>query len=152
MEHGLERAHWKLLMLGWFKKKRTDPLPVEIHEDDRDLVTSADIDWFETLTPDEVRSLLHADDVSRMAHFLGKQRSGMSEDAAAASVRKCSLYYYLMSKGRDNEPHFQGEDARLPFCVKDRVNKICLARLTRELMESSTSMNAVARTFLRSDP
>jgi hypothetical protein len=140
-------------MFGWFKKKQADPLPVEIHEADRDLVTSTDIDWFETLTPDDVRSLLQVDDVARMAHFLGKKEAGMSEDAAAASVRKSSLYYYLTIKGRDKEPDcFQDEDARLPFCVKDRVNSLCLARLTHELMESSTSMNAVARAFLRSDP
>ncbi|MEE9615185.1 MAG: hypothetical protein V3W31_09625 [Thermodesulfobacteriota bacterium] len=95
-----------------------------IHLDDNELVAEYDIQWWESLTLDDCKTLEQQDNVAQLALFIKLREDGLSEDEAARQVRKSHLFYYGTLEQRDDEPlGFRGEDAKLPYIIKDRANK-----------------------------
>lgn len=135
-------------MFGLFGKKKHQPIPAEIHPADLELVTEQDRKWFEKLTLASLQHMLEQDDTARLALFMSLIEKGTGEKDAAARVRKFHVYYYTAPPDRTDE-HFSGEDACLPICVKDRVNRLVPLHVNKEVAESSSSMNSIVRQLLR---
>jgi hypothetical protein len=131
------------------------PAPkLPIHPEDKELVTKNDIKWWKSLTLDDCKAFEQQDNVAQMA-LLKKlvEEDGFSEEEAAKRVRKSNIFYYRKLEQRDDEPlGFIGEDAKLPYILKDRANKAVMKhmrKMDKNEIESASSMNAIVRTLIR---
>lgn len=133
------------------------PAPVlPVHPDDEELVTDGDRKWYATLSLDDCKSFEQQDQAAQMALFMKMiENDGLSKTEAARRVRKSHIFYYGTLSQRADEPMgFTGEDAKLPYVVKDRANSLLLKyvrKMDRKEIESSSSMNAIIRRLLRTE-
>lgn len=136
-----------------FGKSQTAPnLP--IHPDDRELITEYDTQWWESLTLDDCKAFEQQDNVAQFALYLKLvKEDGLSEEQAARRVRKLHTFYYGKLEQRDDEPlGFRGEDAKLPYILRDRANKAVIKyirKMDKNEIESASSMNAIIRNLIR---
>jgi len=105
-----------------FGKSRPAP-KLPIHPDDKELVTKNDIKWWKALTLSDCKAFEKLDSITQTALSMKLvKEDGFSEEEAAKHVRKSNIFYYGNPEQRDDEPlGFIGEDAKLPYIVKIRV-------------------------------
>jgi len=133
----------------------SQPAPkVDIHPDDKELVTDYDFKWWESLTLDDCKAFEKQDNVAQFALFMKLvKEDSLSEKEAAKYVRKSHIAYYVTLKDRDNEPlGFTDEDAKLPYILKDRANKAVIKyirKMDKNKIKSASSMNAIVRKLIR---
>lgn len=60
-------------------------------------------------------------------------------------------YFYLDPSKRGQNPlGFTGENAELPFLIKDKINRLAIeGKITKDAAESYETMNAAIRQLLR---
>ncbi len=116
----------------------------KVHPEDEELIQPEDIEWFSSITVQDVSKFEAEDNVFKMAAFKKyMDEDGLSDKEAAAKCRKYFPFYYYKSETREKDPH-QGEDALLPYCLKYRINQAA-ANLNKAEVESVTTMNAFIR-------
>ena len=125
-----------------------------IHPDDEELVTDYDVQWWKSLTLDDCKAFEKHDQVAQYALYLKLvEKDGLSTDEASRRVRKTHIFYYGTLEQRANEPlGFIGEDAKLPYILKDRANKVVMKnvlKMGKTKIESASSMNAIVRNLIR---
>lgn len=133
-----------------------EPAPnVPIHPDDLVLVKNSDLKWWDSLSLDNVISYEKQDNKFReiaLRNFV--ENEGLSIEQAARKVRKSFIFYYGTLHEREDEPFgFSGEDAKLPYVLKDRANRAIpkIKKMSRQEIDSATSINALVRKILRSE-
>jgi hypothetical protein len=144
--------------MGLLKKlfSKSQPAPkLPVHPKDEKLITDYDIQWWNSLTLNDCKTFEESDSVSQFALYLKlTKEDGMSETEAARQVRKSHIFYYGTLKERAEEPlGFTGEDAKLPYLLKDRANKAIIqhvSKMDKKKIESASSMNAIVRALMRS--
>lgn len=143
--------------MGFLKKLfgTRQPAPnLPIHPDDKELVTQYDIQWWESLTLDDCAAFEKQDQVAQFAMYLKlTKEDGLSENEAGKRVRKNHIFYYGTLEQRADEPlGFISEDAKLPYIIKDRVNKAVMKyvlKMDKTKIESASSMNAIVRNLIK---
>lgn len=142
--------------MGLFGKlfgSRQPAPPCAVHLDDRALVQGEDQDWWNSLSLDDCRALEQQDNAFRVAalqKFMADD--GLPEDEAAKKVRLQFPFYYWMLEQRGQE-HFplSGADAKLPYVLKDRVNRaVTSGKIDRAALSRASSMNALVRDLIQS--
>jgi len=69
--------------------------PCAIHPDDRDLVSSEDIEWWNKLSFQDCQALEQEDNVFRLAAFTKfRETDGLSTEEAGKKVRLSFPFYY----------------------------------------------------------
>lgn len=106
------------------------------------------------MTLDDCKAFEQQDNVAQMALFMKLvEEDGLSKEEAAKRVRKSHIFYYGTLEQRDDEPlGFLGEDAKLPYILKDRANKAIMKyirKMDKNEIESTSSMNAIVRNLIR---
>lgn len=136
-------------MFGFFRRTfRSLNIEPDVHADDRRLVSVDDCEWFGSLSQKDVQKLLKTDDVFRTAAYLKAKEEGLSADEAAAKVHKVFPTFYFAVSSRESSG-LMGENARLPFCVKDRINRMAAdGQIDREAILTFSSMNSYLRSML----
>jgi len=141
--------------LGLFSKlfgsKQPAP-PCAIHPDDKDLVREEDIRWWHGLSLDDCKALEQEDNVFRLAAFQKFiEDEGLSDSDAGRKVRLRFPTYYGSLDQRANERFaLTAADAKLPYVLKDRVNRAAMNRLIdRQAVERASSVNALIRQLIR---
>ena len=113
------------VIVGWiaFAIKFAGPAaPLLVHPDDSYLVTNEDVSWFAKTSEKTLRALFKQDEATRLAAWDSLQAtSGLTAEVAAQRVRKSFPTYYVFPDDRE-APFFEGEDARLPAAIKDKVS------------------------------
>lgn len=127
-------------------------LPCEIHENDKDLVTDADLAWWHSLKVKDVMEMEQTDNVFKLAAFKKFCEQGLDSHESAKKVRLAFLTYYGRTKDRkDPRFNFPEEDVSLPYVLKKRIDDgISSGRVTKQELQSGTSINAVIRKKIRS--
>ncbi len=126
--------------------------PCDVHPDDQDLVRTEDVDWWNGLSLDDCKSLEEEDNVFRFAAWKTFiERDGLSDLEAGKKVRLTFPTYYWKLAHRANEKFALGApDAKLPFVLKDRVNRAVTARvIDKQAVERASSFNALIRQLIR---
>jgi len=132
-------------------RKTLNPQDFPLHPDDENLVRDEDIEWFSNLSFSDLQAFEKGDNTCKGASYLKHREEGLSEEAAAAKTRQFWPYYYGSLNTRSNDK-WQGEDALLPYHIKDRVNRAAAAKkFERVQLEDSTTMNALIRKLIRSE-
>lgn len=143
--------------MGLFNKifRSKEPAPqFQIHPEDTDLISDKDLRWWRTLSLDDCKAFEQQDNLFKVValrDFI--ENLGLSKEEAAKKVRKSFLFYYGYLPERNDELFgFNGEDAKLPYMVKDRANRAIskIKKMNIEERESASSMNALMRQILRS--
>ena len=136
---------------------RSESAPkLPIHPGDQDLVREADDIWWSTLTLKDCQTMEQQDNTTKVAaltHYI--EEDGLSEEEASRQARKSFPAYYGSLEERDNEPlGFGGDDAKLPYVLKDRVNRAVvevIASMEKSEVRAASSINALIRSLIRSD-
>ena len=122
------------------------------HPDDRDLVRQQDVEWWNGLSLKECQSLQKEDDRSRLGAFRKlTETGGLSYSAAGEKVRRVFPTYYLNLEQRADEKFMLGaSDAKLPYALRDRVNRALKRHLLdQQAVERASSCNALVRQLIR---
>jgi hypothetical protein len=143
--------------MGFLKKlfAKGQPAPkLPVHPDDKELITEYDIQWWESLTLDDLKAFEQQDHVAQFALYIKLvKEDGLSSEEAVRQVRKIHPFYYATLDQRDDEPlGYSGEDAKLPYILKDRINKAVMKyirKMDRNEIQSASSMNAIVRNLIR---
>jgi hypothetical protein len=135
---------------------RGEPAPeLQIHPDDLDLVSEADRQWWSTLTLKDCQVMEEQDNIFKVASLnYYMEEEGMGEEDAARRVRQSFASYYAYLNERLDEPlGFGGNDSKLPYMIKDRVNRYIttLNKNTAAQPEDVglSSVNALIRMLIR---
>ncbi len=141
--------------MGFFAKLfgPKQPAPTcEIHPEDKALVRTEDDEWWASLSLADCKLFEKTDNVflvGALQKFI--QNDGLSEEEAAEKVRRQFPFYYWTLEQRAEE-HFRlsAADAKLPYVLKDRVNRAVMGgKMNRAKLTSASSMNALIRDLLR---
>ena len=131
------------------------PAPImPIHPDDKELVTKHDVKWWKSLSLDDCKNFEKLDSITQTALPMKLvEEDGLSDEEAARRVRKSNVFYYETLEQRNDEPlGFVGDDAKLPYILKDRVDKAVINQI-REMdkndIASASSMNSIVRDLIR---
>jgi len=127
------------------------PVPsYEIHPDDECLVKSQDIDWWKTVTMDDLKTIEQQDNIARMTLYTHCiETKGMTKEDALNEVKISLPIYYLTLAQRSDKPFTEGEDAKLPYILKNRINKMIIPKLSKELMSSGAHIHSLIRGHLK---
>ncbi|MBS3953519.1 MAG: hypothetical protein KGZ88_11260 [Methylomicrobium sp.] len=133
-----------------------EPAPnFPIHPDDLGLVKNSDLKWWDSLSLNNVISYEKQDNIFRVVALRNfVENEGLSVEQASKKVRKSFIFYYGILQERENEPFgFTGDDAKLPYVLKDRANRAIskIKRMSKQEIDSATSINALIRKILRSE-
>lgn len=144
-------------MMGLFGKlfgsKQPAP-PCAIHPDDRAFVRTEDQEWWNSLSLEDCKALEEQDNVFRVAaliHFMEDDR--LPEEEAVKKLRLQFAFFYWTLEQRAEE-HFQltAADAKLPYVLKDRVNRALMAgKIDRSALSRASSTNALIRQLIRAE-
>lgn len=138
-----------------FGSKEPAP-PVQIHPKDANLVKEEDIRWWKTLTLDDCKEFETQDNIFRVVAIRDfVENQGLSEIEAVEKVKKCFFYYYgnISERNQGETFGFKGEDAKLPYLLKDRANRAVsiIKNMSKQERDSETSMNALLRRLIKSE-
>ena len=142
--------------MGLFSKlfrARQSAAPCAIHADDRDLVRAEDIDWWNGLSLDDCTVLEQEDNVFRFASWRKfVETDGLSDTEAGKKVRLSFPTFYWILEHRVEEKFSLGIlDAKLPYVLKDRINRALMSRLiAKQAVAQASSFNALVRQLIRS--
>lgn len=123
-----------------------------IHPDDQGLVRAEDRAWWNDLSLDDCNGFEHQHTVFRAAALTSfKEDEGLSEEQALKKLRLGFPFYYLTLDERAKESFpITAADAKLPYILKDRVNRAMNGRMIDGAQLSRTSsMNALVRELIR---
>lgn len=140
--------------MGFLSKlfRQTIEQPHPVHHEDAGIIDDDDRRWFCSLTKKDIAALTKVDDVHRLAAFIKfREEEGLSEKAAARRCWKYFPYFYLdpAERGR-NSLGLAGPNVKLPFLIKDKVNRLAIAgKITEDMRESQQTMNAAIRQLLQ---
>jgi len=140
-------------LFGKFFGGRQPAPPCTIHPDDRDLVSPEDIEWWNKLSLQDCQALEQEDNLFRLAAFTKHMETdGLSAEEATKKVRRSFPVYYWKLEHRDDEKLPVGtDDAKLPYVLKDRINRAVMGRLIdKNAVMQASSMNALVRELIRS--
>jgi len=135
-----------------FGSKQPAP-PCAIHPSDESLVRKEDVDWWDSMTIDDCKSFEQQDNVTKVAAIQKfMEEDGLSEEEAAKKVRTNFPFYYWSLEQRYEEFFPLSEsDAKLPYVLKDRINRALMARkIDSQSLSQSSSFNALVRQLIRS--
>jgi hypothetical protein len=144
--------------MGLLKKlfRRGKPAPeVHVHPDDQDLVSEADRRWWSTLTLNDCQVFEEQDNLPKVTSFQYYiDEKGLTEEEAARRVRQSFVTYYATLEERNDEPFaFADQDAKLPYVIKDRVNRYILTLNPGTALQpadvGASSVNALVRILIR---
>ncbi len=143
--------------MGLFSKlfgSKHAPPPCEIHDDDRDLVRNEDVKWWNGLSLDDCKALEQEDNVFRFAawrKFVEEER--LSDAEAGKKVRlSFPTYYWRIEHRADEKFLLTASDAKLPFALKDRVNRAAMSGLiNKQAVTKASSFNALVRQLIRAE-
>jgi hypothetical protein len=127
--------------------------PCQIHHHDQDLVIKEDIEWWSSLSIQDCQLLEQEDNHFKFAAFIkNMEMDGLSSDESARKVRLSLPYYYGKIEERDDEPFSIGaEDAKLPYVLKDRINRAVVnGMIDQKKLLQASSINALVRGLIRS--
>jgi len=133
-----------------FGSKKTAP-SYEIHPDDRNLIKDQDVDWWKDLSMDSLKEIEQQDNVARMTaytHFM--ETEGMSKEDALNEVKTSFPIYYLTLTQRSDKPFTEGEEAKLPYILKNRINNTIVPKLSKESMSNGVHIHSLIRGLLKS--
>lgn len=133
-----------------FEQKKPAP-SYEIHPDDRNLIKDQDIDWWKDLSMDSLKEIEQQDNVARMTaytHFM--ETEGMSKEDALNEVKTSFPIYYLTLTQRLDKPFTEGEEAKLPYILKNRINNTIVPKLSKESMSNGVHIHSLIRGLLKS--
>jgi hypothetical protein len=131
---------------------RRPPAPCAIHTDDRDLVRPEDMEWWNSLSVKECRGFDRDDNATRLAAFRSLiERGGFPDAAAGEKVRLTFPTYYRNLEHRADEKFtLDAADAKLPYVLKDRVNRAVRKRvIDKQAIAGASSFNALVRKLIR---
>lgn len=135
-----------------FGSKQPAP-PCAIHPSDKTLVRDEDAAWWNGLSLDDCKAFEHQDNITKVAAIQKfMKEDGLSEEEAAKKVR-CNFPFYYWSLEQRNDEHFplSASDAKLPYLLKDRINRTLMSRkIGREALSCASSLNALVRDLIRS--
>jgi hypothetical protein len=135
-----------------FGSKQPAP-PCAIHNSDRVLVRDSDVAWWSGLSLDDCKAFEQQDNVTRVAALQKfMEEDGLSEEEAARKIRVTFPFYYWAIEQREDE-HFplSASDAKLPYVLKDRINRALMSRkIDRQSLSKATSFNALIRELIQS--
>lgn len=140
-------------LLGKIFGKREPAPACEVDLADSELVREEDHLWWSTLAAADFGALVDEDNVFKIMLFQKLTRDDrLTEDEALERVRKQFPVYYLHTSDRLSGVGFLGEDAKLPYLLKERVNVFVNSVLLGEpgLLEKATSFNSMVRQMARS--
>lgn len=133
--------------------RKPEPAPAcEVDPADQDLVLDSDLEWWASLTLDDVRQLESEDSTFKIALFSKLvEKDGLTQDEAASRVARAFPIYYLTRANRSKGEDFSGEDAKLPYPIKQRVNDFNVSTLHYhpEVLKQFSSFNALVRAMAR---
>ena len=127
--------------------------PCAIHPGDKALVRDEDVAWWNGLSLDDCKASELQDNITKtagIAYYM--EEEGLSEEDAAKKARRDFLYYYWTLEQRKDE-HFPllAADAKLPYVLKDRINKaVTRGKIDREALTRTSSFNALVRDLIQS--
>ncbi len=122
-----------------------------VHPEDVGLTSDDDREWFCSLTETDIASLTLEDDVPRLAAFIKFKDEDLSGADASRRVWRYFPYFYLDPSKRGQNPlGLTGENAEMPFLIKDKINRLAIeGKITKDVAESAETMNAAIRQLLR---
>ena len=135
---------------------RGEPAPeLQIHPDDQDLVSDADRRWWSTLTLKHCKVMEEQDNLwkaTAMGYYM--EQEGMSEEHAGRRMRNSfASYYAYLNERSDERLGFVGDDAKLPYMIKDRINRYITSldetRVVRPGDVGLSTVNALIRKLIR---
>lgn len=104
-----------------------------ISNKDKDLVLDEDIIWVSNLKKYDIEKILQEDEMFRMARFKLLRDSGLDPNNIIKSILHDFPLFYLDKNTRENMPGnediwktLDDDDMRLPFCIKNRFNKLLM--------------------------
>ena len=130
-------------------------LVCEIHPDDMDLVCEEDMSWWNSLSLGDCMALEEVDNAFRLSTFIEFRKSeGLSAEDAAKKVNLHFPSYYVSLDSRaDEKCVVTAADAKLPYVLKDRVNRAAISGvidLQALALGQGSSVNALVRQAIRS--
>ena len=141
--------------MAFFKRffGHSEPAPkLPVHPDDQNLVSVADNDWWRTLTLKDCQVMEEQDNATKVAALMdGMENKGLSEEEAVHRIQKLFPRYYGNLEDRDKDVDLTGNDAGLPYVLKDRVNRaVAEGRIGANELQAASSFNALIRSLIRS--
>ncbi|MFC1679033.1 hypothetical protein ACFL2T_02355 [Elusimicrobiota bacterium] len=125
--------------------------PCAIHSTDRELVQPQDSEWWNSLSLEDCKAFAKEDDVFRLAAFQKLiEADGLSSAEAGKKVRLTSIFFYWQLDQRaDEQVELLPADAKLPYVLKDRINRAVIAGLLDEnSIRKASSVNAAVRELI----
>jgi len=101
------------------------------------------------MTIDSLKAIEQQDNVARMTaytHFM--ESEGMSREDALNEVKISFPIYYLTLTQRLDKPFSEGEGAKLPYLLKNRINNTIVPKITKESMNSGAHIHSIIRRLL----
>jgi len=142
--------------MGLFRKlfgaKQPAP-PCTIHPHDQDLVKPEDVAWWNELSFDDCQAIEKEDNVFRFAAFKKFiEIDGLSDAEAGKKVRLAfPIFYWKLEHRAEEKFNLAATDAKLPYVLKDRINRALMSRLIdKQAVEQASSFNALVRQLIRS--
>lgn len=140
--------------MGIFKKLFSKHQPIKklpVHPDDMGLINDVDAEWWDQLTMQMIKSIDMQDNAQRLVSYnYFVDELGLSNSEASQRIKESEPLYYgkLMDRTND-ELGFTGEDSKLPFILKGRINKaITNKTITKSNVTRGVSMNAMIRRLI----
>ena len=134
-------------------KKLGKPAPdLPIHPEDQELVSDADIAWWNSMTLEEMAKIERDDSATRTASIKHQiEGMGVTEEAAVRHTMRSLPWYYGRPGYRENQVlQLTSEDAGLPWVLEERVIKaVETGKITKKDCEQSSSINALIRRLIR---
>lgn len=128
--------------------------PCAIHVDDKALVKPEDVAWWNSMSLNDCQALQKEDNVFRLAAFQKFIETDHLPEAEAAKKVRLSFptFYWKLEHRVDEKFQLGADDAKLPYVLKDRINRAVLGRVVDEqAVGRSSSINALIRQLIRSE-
>ncbi len=133
-----------------FGSKKPAP-SYEIHPDDKNLIKNQDVDWWKDLSMDSLKEIEQQDNVARITAYTHFTKiEGMSKEEAVNEVKIAFPIYYLTLAQRLDKPLLEGEDAKLPYILKNRINNSIVPKISKELISNGVHIHSIIRGLLKS--
>lgn len=135
-----------------FGSKQPAP-PCAIHPRDVVLVRDDDVVWWNGLSLEDCKAFEQQDNITKVAALQKfMEEDGLSEENATIKVRRnFPFYYWALEQREDEHVPLSASDAKLPYVLKDRVNRALMSgKVDRQALNRSSSLNALVRELIQS--
>lgn len=106
-----------------------------------------------SLSLNDCQALEKEDNVFRLAAFQKFIETDRLPDAEAGRKVRLSFpaFYWRLEHRADEKFQLGADDAKLPYALKDRINRAVMGRVVdKQAVERSSSFNALVRQLIRS--